>query len=84
MGTKNMFATTWSNPKQANAKVGHQIATTLLKSSLAIMARKQARQTSQLAPMARRKIMCHSGETTFFSLKVKTSAVYGSRSKTPP
>ena len=57
---------------------------TLLKNSLARKLAKHDRQTSQLAPTPLRKIICHWGVTTFFSLKVKTSDLYGSRSKTPP
>ena len=66
-----------------NAKVGHQIARTLLKYSLAQKDMKQARHTSQFAPMPRRNIMCQAGMTTFFSLKAKTSEVKGSVLKTP-
>lgn len=81
---KNMLATTWSNPRQTKAKVGHQMATILDDVSRAEKARKQARQTSQLQPIPRRKIWYHSGVTALAVVKVMTSALYAAELKAPP
>ena len=43
-----------------------------------------AKQTSQLAPMARKKICCHPGSTTFIVAKLIVSCEYADISKTPP
>jgi hypothetical protein len=48
--------TTWSKPAATNAKVGNQMPATLLEYSLPMNDRYAARQTSQFAPMPRRKI----------------------------
>lgn len=59
------------------------MATTLLKYSLAQKDMKQAKHTSQFAPIPRRKIICQPGVTTFFSLNENTIEVNGSVLKTP-
>jgi hypothetical protein len=56
IGMKVILATTWSKPSDTKAKVGNQIPTTLEARSRPCTPRKQARQTSQLQPIPRRKI----------------------------
>lgn len=78
-----MLAITWSNPSNTKANTGHQMATTLEKNSRAQQARKQARQTSQLAPMALRKIWYQAGVTAFAVAMAKTSFFRASDERTP-
>lgn len=51
-----MFAMTWSRPKATKVIVGHQIAMILDEISREEIEMKTAKQTSQFAPIARRKI----------------------------
>ena len=51
-----MLATTWSKPIATKARIGKKIPRILPLRSLVLMASHTARQTSQLQPIARRKI----------------------------
>ena len=56
IGMKYIFAMTWSRPSATNVNVGHQMATIFEEISREEMEMNTAKQTSQLAPMARRNI----------------------------
>jgi hypothetical protein len=84
MGTKNMFATTWSNPSDMNPNVGHQMPMILEKPSLPLIPRNQAKLANQFEPMPRTKIMCHDGMTCFVVANVMASFLYSLLSNTPP
>ena len=74
-GRKNMFATTWSKPIATKAMIGKKMPRILPPVSSADIATHTARQTSQLQPMARRKI-CQS-----VSVPPLSSAIAARRSK---
>ena len=52
----HILATTWSNPNATNVIVGHHIAMIFDEISREEIEMKTAKQTSQFAPIARRKI----------------------------
>lgn len=56
IGIKYMFAMTWSSASATKVAVGHQIAMILETCSRAEIESQTAMQTSQFAPIPRRKI----------------------------
>lgn len=83
-GTNVMLATTWSNPRETKAKMGHQIPIILDARSRPCKPKKHPKQTSQLQPIPRRKIVWKLGVTCFFVAKLMTADLKGSLEKTSP
>jgi hypothetical protein len=69
-GIKVIFATTWSKPRETKAKVGHQIPIIFDARSRPCIPKKQARHTSQLQPIPRRRTIWKSGVTCFLEAKL--------------
>ena len=81
IGMNVMLAMTWSSPSETNAETGSQIPMTLDVTSRPCRPKKHPRQTSQLQPIPRRKIMWNSGVTCFFSANEITAFLKGGKEK---